>query len=70
MTAKSGIRYPDVTVRLTGLDGNAFAIIGRVTRALKTARVSPVEVSKFMEEATAGDYDHLLQTVQKWVYVL
>ena len=28
------VRYPDFTVRLVGEDGNAFAILGRVRRAL------------------------------------
>jgi len=26
-------------------------------------------VKAFMDEATAGDYDHLLQTAMKWVNV-
>ena len=29
------IRYPDVVVQLTGEDGNAFAILGTVRRALR-----------------------------------
>ncbi|MCY4122568.1 MAG: hypothetical protein OXG72_16780 [Acidobacteria bacterium] len=28
-------KHPDVTVQLTGSDGNAFAIIGTVARRLK-----------------------------------
>ena len=28
------------------------------------------EQEEFMEEATSGDYDHLLQTVMKWVDVI
>ena len=35
------IRHPDITVQLTGQGGNAFAILGRVARALRTAGVSP-----------------------------
>lgn len=30
-------KYPDVEVTLTGTDGNAFAIIGNVSKALKRA---------------------------------
>jgi hypothetical protein len=30
-------RHPDICVQLTGEDGNAFAILGRTTRALRQA---------------------------------
>jgi hypothetical protein len=33
----TGPKYPDVTVQLTGEDGNVFAIIGAVTEALDRA---------------------------------
>lgn len=67
--AASGPRYPDVTVTLVGEDGNAFAILGKVRKALKRAGVPADEVDAFTSEATAGDYDHLLQTVMRWVEV-
>lgn len=59
----------DVTVKLLGQNGNAFFILGRVIDALKKAKASPDEIKAFREEATAGDYDHLLQTCMKWVNV-
>lgn len=62
-------KYPDVSVPLVGEDGNAFFIIGRTTRAMKRGGVSADEIKSFMEEATSGDYDHLLSTVAKWVSV-
>ena len=34
------IRPPEITVQLTGKDGNAFMIIGLVQRALRDAGVS------------------------------
>lgn len=63
------VKYPDITVQLTGEDGNAYAILGAVSAALKQAKVSTEEVQKFMAEATAGDYNHLLTTAMKWVDV-
>ncbi|SMY01259.1 hypothetical protein BSP239C_03205 [Brevibacterium sp. 239c] len=60
-------KYPDVSVPLVGQDGNAFAILGRVTRALNKAGVSQAERDEFFNEATSGDYDHLLRTVVAWV---
>lgn len=60
-------KYPDVSVPLVGEDGNAFMILGRVTAALRKADVGKAERDAFFEEATSGDYDHLLRTVVKWV---
>lgn len=64
------VKYPDVEVQLSGEDGNAFAIIGRVSSALRRARVPSKEISEFTDEAMSGDYDNVLQTCMKWVTVL
>jgi hypothetical protein len=63
------IEHPEVSVKMIGEDGNAFAILGRVRSASKNAGISQEEIDAFMTEATAGDYDHLLQAVIKWVNV-
>ena len=60
-------RYPEVQVQLSGEDGNAFAILGRTTAALRAAGVPQEEIDAFFAEATSGDYDHLLQTTMAWV---
>lgn len=60
-------RYPNIVVKLVGEDGNALAVVGRVREALRRAGVPREEVSLFTEEATSGDYNHLLQTVLRWV---
>jgi hypothetical protein len=62
------VRHPEIEVQLSGTDGNAFAIIGQVTSALKRNGCRH-EVEEFMAEATAGDYDHVLQTCMRWVDV-
>ena len=61
-------RYP-IEVKLTDENGNAFAVMGRVRAALRENGVAPSEVAMFLSEATASDYDHLLQTVMRWVEV-
>lgn len=63
------IKYPDVKVRLTEIDGNAFLILAEVRKALEKAGVPLRERDKFSIEARSGDYAHLLQTVMKWVNV-
>lgn len=53
-------------VKLVGEDGNAFAILGRVTKALRQAGQGD-KVKEMTAKATAGDYDHLLATVLEYV---
>ena len=64
------MKYPDITVELTGNDGNAFAVLGNVSRVLRKNEVSKQEIDDFMTEATSGDYDNLLQICMKWVNVV
>jgi len=59
----------NVEVQLTGEDGNAFFIIGRVMRALKEVGATQAQVDEFMDEAMSGDYDHVLRTVNEWVHI-
>lgn len=61
--------YPEVIVKLTDDDGNAFYILGKVMKALRSAGVEKQEVDLFYQQATSGDYDNLLQTVMKWVNI-
>lgn len=62
-------RYP-ISVKLVGEDGNAFTIIGLVTRALKEEGVPSEEINEFQQEAMASDYDNLLRTCMDWVEVV
>ena len=59
-------KHPDITVTLTRQDGNAFAVLGRCREAARDAGLSDDEIAAFMDEAMAGDYDHLLQTAMRW----
>lgn len=62
-------KYPDVQVQLSGEDGNAGAIMGRVTRAMTKAGVPAEDIKAFREECWSGDYDNLLRTCMKYVNV-
>jgi hypothetical protein len=64
------IKFPHISVQLTGEDGNAFMIIGRVQRAMRRGGCTQDEISAFAEEATSGDYDHVLVTAMQTVDVL
>ena len=50
------------TLKLTGTDGNAFSILGKASRV---AREHGLDFDKIRDEATSGDYDHLLRTMMK-----
>ena len=54
-------------MRLVGEDGNAFAIMGRFRSAARHAGWTAEEISDVLEEAMAGDYDHLLATMMEHV---
>ena len=62
------VKYPEVVVQLTGLDGNAFAVMGRVRDGLKRAGVHRSEIQRYTEESTnSGSYDELLGVALSWV---
>lgn len=61
--------HPEVIVRLTGTDGNGFAILCKISQALTRAGVRQDEIEAFRAEATRGTYDNLLATAMRWVTV-
>ena len=65
-------KYPNVTVvmDIDGPDGNAFAIMGAVSKALKNAGVSKEEITAYSMDSMSGDYENLLATADKWVNFL
>lgn len=58
--------YPNVTVKLVGSDGNAFAIISACMAEARKQKIPADEVNRFMDEAMASDYHNLLRTCMKW----
>jgi hypothetical protein len=63
------VKYPEIVVQLTGTDGNAMSIIGRVTTSLRKGGVGNDEINAFATEAMSGDYDNVLATAMRWVDV-
>lgn len=57
-----------IKVVLVGESSNAFAILGKVKRALTEGNRQDL-VEPFMKDAMSGDYDHLLRTAQDYVEV-
>lgn len=62
-------KYPEIEVQLSGNDGNAYAIMGAVQRALKRAEVPQHEIEQYLNQSMSGDYDNLLRVAMNWVSV-
>jgi len=58
--------HQKVTVKLIGEDGNAYSILGRVSKALKRSG-QPEAAAEYLARATAGDYNHLLMVTLEYV---
>jgi hypothetical protein len=56
-----------VKVKLIGENGNAFAIMGRVTQAMRRAHISKEVIDEYLREAKSGGYNHLLATTLEYV---
>ena len=54
-----------VRLKLTGLDGNAFALLGAFERQARREKWPSDEINAVLEEAQSGDYDHLLATLSE-----
>ena len=57
------------TVKLTGEDGNAFAIMGTVSRALRNAGLPKEHIDKYIKESTSGDYNNLMRVAHKYANI-
>jgi hypothetical protein len=62
-------KYPEIEVQLLGQDGNAFAIMGAIQKALRKAEVPKEEIDLYLKESMSGDYENLLRTAMRWVSV-
>ena len=57
----------EVDIALTGPSGNAYAIMGLVSAAMKEVGATSEDVQQYTREATSGDYKHLLAVSREWV---
>lgn len=52
-----------ISLDLTTVDGNAFALLGAFRRQAKREEWTEEELTQVTTEAMSGDYDHLLATL-------
>lgn len=55
------------SVCLDGLDGNAFAVMGAVSNALRKSGQHGDKVAAYRKAAMSGDYDNLLRVSMEYV---
>jgi hypothetical protein len=62
-------KYPNIiiTMDLEGESGNAFVIMGHVSKRLKMAGATKEEISQYTMDCMSGDYDNLIAVQSKWV---
>jgi hypothetical protein len=68
--ADTGIIYPNVTVQLTGEDGNAFAIISAVRRGIMRGVGAPEAELWTVAAMTCNSYSELLRLAATTVHVI
>ena len=54
-----------IKLNLIGLDGNAFSRLGAFTKQDKKEDWDSDEIKVVVDEASSGDYNHLLKTLMK-----
>ena len=52
---------------LVGVDGNAYAIMGYTSKAMKRAGFTKEEVDQMYKEATSGDYSNLICVCDEYI---
>lgn len=63
------VKHPDISVQLTGQDGNVFNLMGVVIRALRSNGFGN-EVEDFISEVTSSkSYHEALAVMMQWVDV-
>ena len=60
-------KYPEITAKIIGGDGNAMAIMSTVTKAMRHGSVPQEDIDAYFTEATSGDYDNVIRTSIKYV---
>jgi hypothetical protein len=68
-TFMTNVKYPQVHVKLIGVDSNVFLLIGACTHAAKRAspKLTPEQIGEFTSAVfAAGSYDHALQIMMQY----
>ena len=56
-------------LKLTGIDGNAYSVMGHAVIALRKAGADEEYIQQYKDEATSGDYSNLLRVTMDYVSI-
>ena len=66
---EAGVK-PIIDIDLYSSHGNAFAIMGSVSKAMKEYGVDKETIARVMETAKSHDYEHLVRHLDKYVTLM
>ena len=55
-----------IKLKLVGLDGNAFSLLGSFSKQAKRENWTSEEISFVLEKAQSGNYDNLLNVLSSY----
>ena len=58
--------YRPYVIDLTGPQGNAFVLLGYAKQFARQLKLEDAEMRKIVTEMQEGDYEHLVQTFDKY----
>jgi hypothetical protein len=67
MSFVPGTKIKKPKCELVGQDGNAYFIIGRVSRALRRAGCGQDIIDEYTRKSTSGDYANVLRTAMEYI---
>jgi len=65
MTIKAKPKNVELTIDLTGPDGNAFSLLGQATRFARQLKLGPRMTLEILTEMKSGDYENLVEVFDK-----
>ncbi|MCR8549240.1 hypothetical protein M4578_15485 [Salipiger sp. P9] len=60
-------KYPNINLQLSGVEGNALAILARCAHAARKAGLDRDQIARFRSKATSGYHDDLIQVALRWL---
>ena len=66
MIRKKQENYGPYVIDLTGPQGNAFVLLGYAIQFARQLKLEDAEMRKIVTEMQEGDYEHLVETFDKY----
>lgn len=64
-------KYPQIVLDLYEVEhNNAFEILGEARALMRDEGIDQSEREAYINEATSGDHDHLVEVTKKWFTVV